>query len=101
MNRREFLEMPGLALAAAPLVSRQRPLPRSEFDYVDWSWQRWRELTGESKPSVSSAQTGQAELMELGNPTPSLTPATWQARRAAYRKILDVFLVAPPTEGRL
>ena len=51
MNRREFLEMPGLALAAAPLVSRQRPLPRSEFDYVDWSWQRWRELTGESKLS--------------------------------------------------
>ena len=39
--------MPGLALAAAPLVSWQRPLPSSEFDYVDWSWQRWRELTGE------------------------------------------------------
>jgi dienelactone hydrolase len=97
MNRREFLEMPGLALTAAPLIRHQRPLPRSEFDYVDWTWLRWREATGESRPSVPSDQTGQADLVELGAGSPSLTEKAWQTRRAACRRILDVFLGAPPS----
>jgi dienelactone hydrolase len=98
MNRREFLEMPGLALAAAPLIRRQRPLPKSEFDYVDWTWQRWREVTGESRPSTASDQTGHAELVELGDRSPFLTGKAWTTRRAADRSILDVFLGAPPSD---
>jgi dienelactone hydrolase len=97
MNRREFLEMPGLALAAPSFLRQQRPLPKSEFDYVDWTWLRWREVTGESRPSTPSDQTGQAVLIELGDRLPSLTEKTWQPRRAAYRSILDVFLGAPPS----
>jgi hypothetical protein len=98
MNRREFLEMPGLALAAAPLIRRQRPLPKSEYDYVDWSWQRWREVTGESRPSMPSDQTGRAELVELADRSPSLTEKGWNTRRAAYRSILDVFLGRQPSD---
>ncbi len=97
MNRREFLEIPGLALAHAPFSRPQRPLPRSEFDYVDWAWLRWREMTGESRPSPPSDQTGQADLVDLGDRLPSLTEQGWQPRRAAYRRILDVFLGAPPS----
>jgi dienelactone hydrolase len=95
MNRREFLEVPGLALAAVPSLSAQRPRPKSEFDYVDWSWQRWRQLTGETRPAISSDQVGRAELVELADRS-SLTSAAWQARRPLYRKILDVFVGAPP-----
>jgi dienelactone hydrolase len=96
MKRREFLEMSGLVLATAPPIRRQRPLPRSEYDYVDWSWQRWRELTGESRPSTASDQTGRAELIELGDRSSALTENAWATRRAAYRSIIDVFLGAPP-----
>jgi dienelactone hydrolase len=97
MNRREFLEMPGLALAATSFIKQQRPLPKSEFDYVDWTWLRWHEVTGESRPSTPSDQTGQADLIELGVRSPALTEKTWQPRRADYRGILDVFLGAAPS----
>jgi dienelactone hydrolase len=97
MNRREFLEMPGLALAAAPMVAGQRPLPKSEFDYVDWSWERWREMTGEARPSVTSDQTGRAELIDLADRQAPLTESAWQERRATFRRILDVFVGASPS----
>jgi dienelactone hydrolase len=96
MNRREFLEMPGLALAAAPFI-RQPPLPRNEFDYVDWTWRRWREVTGESRPTAASDQAGHADLVELGGGSSSLTEKAWLMRRAAYRSMLDVFLGARPS----
>jgi dienelactone hydrolase len=96
MNRREFLEVPGLALTAAPFFSSQRPRPKSEFDYVDWSWQRWRRLTGEARPAVSSDQAGRAELVELADRSSSLTLTTWPTRQSLLRKILDVFVGKPP-----
>jgi dienelactone hydrolase len=96
MNRREFLEVPGLALAMTSPIRRQRPLPKSEFDYVDWNWKRWRDMTGESRPSMLSDQTGRADLVQLADASPSVTQQTWTTRRAAYRSLLDVFLGAPP-----
>jgi dienelactone hydrolase len=96
MNRRQFLEVPGLALTAVPFLDSQRPRPKSEFDYVDWSWARWRKLSGESRPAVSSDQVGRAELIELADRSSSLTTATWQTRQSHFRKILDVFLGKPP-----
>ena len=71
MNRRAFLEAPGLALASAAFAPSQRQPPRHEFDYVDWTWDRWREITRETRPAVTSDQVGRAELMELANPAPS------------------------------
>jgi dienelactone hydrolase len=91
MNRREFLEISAAALAAAPVAGRQRSLPRSEFDYVDWSWERWRELTDESRPSTTGDQTGRADLVELIDRSQPLTEKGWQTQCDVYRSILDVF----------
>lgn len=98
MKRREFLEVPALALASVPFASGQRRPPRNEFDYVDWSWDRWREITGETRPAVTSDQVGRAELMELVDPAASQTQRPWPQRRAEVRGVLDVFLGTPPTE---
>ncbi len=39
------IQMSALAFAATQLPALdKRPLPNSEFDYVDWSWRRWREI---------------------------------------------------------
>jgi len=84
MNRRTFLALPGLALAARPRVAAQRALPKSEFDYVDWSWQRWRDITGEARPAVASAQSGKAELIDLAG------------AQTETRRVLNVFLGTPP-----
>jgi dienelactone hydrolase len=84
MNRRTFMALPGLALAARPHAAGQRTPPKSEFDYVDWSWQRWREITGEARPVVTSAQSGKAELIDLAG------------AQTETRRVLNVFLGEPP-----
>ena len=89
MRRRIFLSLPAAAHA--------QPLrPRSA--YVDWSWQRWREIAGESRPNIVSDQTGKADLVDLllhqGRPITS--PAEWEPRRASIGEILRSFLGAPP-----
>jgi hypothetical protein len=38
---------------------------KSEFGYVDWSWRRWRAITGETRPHITTDQTGKAELVDL------------------------------------
>ncbi len=73
MNRRELLWTAGMLPAIVPLASRpggaqQRPRPKSEFDYVDWSWARWRKITGSTRPSLKTPQSGQAELLDLAQP---------------------------------
>ncbi len=96
MNRRAFLEAPGLALASAAFAPSQRQPPRHEFDYVDWTWDRWREITRETRPAVTSDQVGRAELMELANPASS--QGSWPDRRASLRRVLEVFLGAAPSK---
>ncbi|MFN2494257.1 MAG: hypothetical protein ABR501_15385, partial [Pyrinomonadaceae bacterium] len=76
----------------------QRPLPKSEFDYVDWSWRRWREITGERRPRLSSEQAGKAELVELltrrgGRIT---SKGEWETRRARIRKTINGILGEAP-----
>lgn len=103
IERREFLQVTGLAVAgatlsAAPSGQTQRPLPKSEFDYVDWSWQKWRAITKAARPQVSGAQTGKAELVDLltsGNEKIT-TPTAWQARREVIRDRLKIILGTPP-----
>jgi len=91
LDRRTFLRLPAFALV--------RFLPqRSEFDYVDWSWSRWRELTGETRPKIVTGQTGKAELVDLLEYRGKRlsTPLQWEERRRSIQQVLSVFLGAPP-----
>ncbi|MGI8746404.1 MAG: alpha/beta hydrolase family protein [Bryobacteraceae bacterium] len=96
MNRRMFLS--GAALAQA--LPAQVPQPKSEFDYVDWSWERWREITRESRPNVESDQTGKAELVPLLREGANrvTTAREWNAHRDEIRRVFDVFLGEPPSQ---
>ncbi len=103
IERREFLELGGLAVAGAavfngPRVRAQRPLPKSEYDYVDWSWEKWREITKAVRPRVSGEQSGKAELTDLlasGNKKVTSSQA-WQTRREEIKNRLLVFLGESP-----
>lgn len=88
----------GGALFDSAALRAQRPLPKSEYDYVDWSWERWRSLTKAVRPRISSEQSGKAELTDLlarGNDKIT-TPQAWQTRRQEIKSLLGVFLGLPP-----
>lgn len=94
MHRRSFLTLAGAAQLTAQPGAQPPSRPAVRSGYVDWSWQRWREITGESRPAVTSEQTGQAALADLV--TKDMTAPQWDAKRAEIRRILDVFLGTPP-----
>ena len=103
LERREFLELSGAAVAGAALfnvssLQAQRPLPKSEYDYVDWSWERWRTITRTVRSRVTGEQTGKAELIDLlGTGTQkTATSEAWQSRREATKNLLQVFLGNSP-----
>jgi len=103
IERREFFKIAGLAATAMlngmPMVSAQkRPLPKSEYDYVDWSWENWRKITGSVRPRISGEQTGKAELVEFlgSNGKQIRNLAQWSARREEIIRRLNVFLGQPP-----
>jgi dienelactone hydrolase len=104
IERREFIEMAGLAAAAgaflfdAPAVKAQRPLPKSEYDYVDWSWERWRKMTKAARPHLTGAQAGKAELIDLldRDGKKITTLQQWQAKREEIKMRLKVFLGDAP-----
>jgi len=102
-GRRQFLESGGAAVAGALLINAlpltaQRPLPKSEYDYVDWSWEKWRRITRATRPRVSSDQTGKAELIDLlGQGDKRITtPQAWQTRREEITNRLRVILGESP-----
>jgi hypothetical protein len=104
IERREFLELAGLAVAGsawtgATPARAQRPLPKSEYDYVDWSWDKWRRITRAVHPRVTGEQSGKAELTDLlGSGTGKITtPQQWQERRDEIKARLNVFLGGPPS----
>jgi hypothetical protein len=95
IDRRNFIQVSALALAATQLPAlAQRPLPKSEFDYVDWSWRRWREITGERRPLLKTEQTGKAELVELltGRGGRITSRGQWDTHRARIRKTINGIL---------
>ena len=112
VERREFLELAGLAVTGAALLNTspataQRPLPKSEYDYVDWSWENWRKITRDVRPRVTGPQSGKAELTDLlasGNEKIT-APQAWQRERQEIKSRLNVFLgdspkTKPPLSAR-
>jgi hypothetical protein len=65
----------GAAFFNLSVAHGQRGLPKSEYDYVDWSWEKWRRITGLSRPRISGAQAGKAELVDLLNGNQKITTA--------------------------
>ena len=103
IDRREFLEAGGLAVAGTaffkvPNVNAQKPLPKSEYDYVDWSWNEWRKITNATRPRLSGEQSGKAELIDLlaSGKEKITTPQVWQTRKEEIRTRLRAFLGEPP-----
>lgn len=99
MKRRDFLGLSAMTLAATAISSAaQRPTPKSEFDYVDWSWQGWRKITGETRPRIITEQTGKAELIDLLSRSGQqiTTSQQWQVQRESIKRVLTVFLGEPP-----
>jgi len=77
MTRRSLLSLPAAAYA-------------QRGGYAVWSWDRWREMTGETRPAITTVQTGKAQLSEVP---------------ADARKVVDVFLgsqpqLIPPLEAK-
>jgi len=83
MQRRTFLSLPAL------------PLPAAE----GWSWERWRTISGEGRPAISTEQTGRADLCGLlGRQGRTFaSPAAWAGQRAQIAQVLEVFLGRPPS----
>ncbi len=100
IGRREFVELTSLSLAAIAATGKaaQRPLPKSEYDYVDWSWENWRQITGATRPRIVTEQAGKAELIDpLVRSGEKITTAEqWQTQREAIRHALKVFLGEEP-----
>ena len=96
LGRRDFMQLSTMALAATTLpVVAQRPLPKSEFDYVDWSWQRWRQITGETRPRITGEQSGKAELvypLDRKGTSQITTPDEWKLRRESIKRVITTFL---------
>ena len=75
-------------------VSAGTALQRS--GYAAWSWDRWRAITGEQPPQLTTDQAGRAQLSDLlGQGTTTL--AAWTARRVELRRVIDVFLGRAPS----
>ena len=106
MERRSFLELTGGALAARVMAQRARP--KSEFDYVDWSWERWRTITKASQLRIVTEQAGKAELADLLTRSGEkvATPEQWKSQRAVLKGVFEAFLgespkTKPPAEARI
>lgn len=92
MTRRRFVESTLGTAGAAQAKHQPRKLPHEEFGYVDWSWDRWRTITGEHRPSPTGEQSGKGELIDL---TPKEQNG-WAARRNAFVEVISPFLGMPP-----
>jgi dienelactone hydrolase len=102
IGRREFVRMTTGAAASAIAPSgraqsrAQRGVPKSEFDYVDWSWERWRDLTRATRTTVRTEQSGRGELVPL-LPASGASRVRWSADRAAIVRTLEFALGREPT----
>lgn len=93
MTRRVFSTL----TASAAWAQRRPPAPSG---YVDWSWERWRAITRESRPVLRSDQSGRAGLADLlrFQDREIASPEEWQARRNQLRSLVDAILGPPPPQ---
>jgi dienelactone hydrolase len=70
-------------LAAA--AAQQAAPPKRRSGYIDWSWETWQEITGESRPSLVTAQSGAAALSDLT-----------KLSREELRRVIDIFVGPAP-----
>jgi dienelactone hydrolase len=103
IERREFFKIAGFAAMAMPsgtprVSAQKRTIPKSEYDYVDWSWENWRRITKALRPKIIGEQSGKAELADLLETNgKKITAATgWRTKREETKKRLNVFLGEPP-----
>lgn len=87
--------MPAARLSRRSLIALPAGLARQRSGYAAWSWERWRAISGDQPPQITTDQSGRAELSELLQRS-GATPAAWTARRGELRRVIDVFLGAPP-----
>ena len=102
VGRRQFLEIAGVTAAllsgVGNISAQKRPIPKSEYDYVDWSWENWRKITRAIRPKIRyGPQVGKAELVDLISP--ETTSEQWRANRATVRARIGAFLGAAPKSG--
>jgi len=74
------------------LLQAAAAVPRSP--YVDWSWDKWREITAASPINLTTEQTGQASLSALV--PPGMKAADWPTRRAELRRVIGLYVGEPP-----
>jgi dienelactone hydrolase len=84
MTRRRLFGLPAFALA-------------QRSGYVAWSWERWRQITGEQAPQIATGQAGLAALSDLLSGEVKTADA-WATRRTELRRTIDAFLGTPPLE---
>lgn len=99
MERRDFLQFSTLALAATAVpVAAQRPVPKSEYDYVDWNWERWQKITRQTRSRITGEQSGKAELIQFFDEKGKLISKSgkWEDRRESIKRVLAEFLGTPP-----
>jgi Prolyl oligopeptidase family len=97
-TRRQFMIGSASAALAPAIQTLGNQHSKNENDYVDWSWQHWRQLTGKSRPRITTEQTHKAELIDLLNNggKPITTVREWQARRESIKREVSSILGTPP-----
>lgn len=76
------------------LLQAAAAAPRSP--YVDWSWDKWREITSTTPVSLTTKQSGQAALSALVQP--GMKAADWPTRRVQLRRVIDLYVGEPPPQ---
>jgi hypothetical protein len=92
VTRRHFVEATLATAGASQAKDQRKKVSKEEFGYIDWSWDRWRSITGDHRPSMTGEQSGKGELIDLAPKDQN----DWLARRNTFIEVLSPFLGTPP-----
>ncbi len=91
MTRRHFVETTLAAAGTFQTKRKPKSASNNEFDYIDWSWDRWRRITGDQRPQLTGEQSGKAELIELA----PKERKDWPERQKTFQEVMAPFFGAP------